>query len=121
MTKKSSTVRKSIKNPPVSKDNVQVIKQVWGLAWAGEHTQAIELASQQLSASTSKLAEQLDLLDLRAESYVAQGKFDLAAKDANAMVKLAKGGNRELGNRSLKSSVENQTVPVQVYSVRTGL
>ena len=93
MTKKSSTVSKSIKNPPVPKDNVQIIKQVRGLAWSGEHTQAIELASQELSASTLKLAAQLDLLDIRAESHIAQGKFDLAAKDANAMVKLAKSEN----------------------------
>jgi len=31
----------------------------------------------------------MDLLDLRAESYIAQGKLDLAAKDAKAMMKLA--------------------------------
>src|SRR5687767_13907141 len=116
MTKKSSTVRKSIKKPPVPRDNVQVIRQVRGLAWSGEHTQAIELASQELSASTFKLAEQMDLLDLRAESYIAQGKFDLAVKDANAMVKLAKGGNRESGNGSRKSSIENPKLMAQALN-----
>ena len=31
----------------------------------------------------------MDLLDLRTESYLALGKLDLAAKDAQSMVKLA--------------------------------
>jgi hypothetical protein len=56
----------------------------------GQHAQAIELASQALSASKIKPAEQMDLLDLRVESYIAQANFDLAEKDAKAMVKLAK-------------------------------
>ncbi len=68
-------------------DHAQVVEQVRQLAWTGQHTKAIELASQALSAPKNKPAEQMDLLDLRAESYIALGKLDLAKKDSNAMVK----------------------------------
>jgi tetratricopeptide (TPR) repeat protein len=106
MAKKSSSVRKAIK--PVKKkateaEKKQVTKnlstttvhpadsiaRMRELAWTGQHAQATDFATQALSASKIKPAEQMDLLDLRAESYLAQGKFDLAAQDANAMMKLA--------------------------------
>jgi len=72
--------------PPIP---TSVAIQVHNLAWAGQHSQAIELASQSLSAPKIKPAEQMDLLDLRAESYIALGKLHLAAQDAKALVKLA--------------------------------
>src|SRR6185436_1273804 len=77
------------KSASVKIDN-DIIERVRTLAWTGQHAQAIELATQTLSTSKIKPAEQMDLLDLRAESYIAQGKLDLAAKDAKAMGKLAK-------------------------------
>ena len=62
---------------------------VHDLAGAGQHAQAIETATQALGAPKLKPAAQMDLLDLRAESYVAQGQLDLAAADAARMLKLA--------------------------------
>jgi tetratricopeptide (TPR) repeat protein len=70
-------------------DAAEAIARVRELAWAGQHVQAIELASQLLAASRIKATLQMDFLDLRAESFIAQGKLDLAAKDAAAMVRLA--------------------------------
>src|SRR5512143_1476805 len=58
-------------------------------AWAGNHAKAIELATQALAAPRIKPAERMLLLDLRAESYVAQGALDLAGQDAAAMLALA--------------------------------
>ena len=56
---------------------------------AGEHTRAIELATAALAATRISVSSKLDLLDLRAESYIAQGELDRAAKDAAAMLRLA--------------------------------
>src|SRR5215216_707920 len=87
-----SPVRKVIKKDrgPRTMDNAQtIVEQVHQLAWTGQHAQAVDLASQALSSSGLKPGIQMDLLDLRAESYIAQGKLDLAAKDAAAMFKIA--------------------------------
>jgi signal transduction histidine kinase/DNA-binding response OmpR family regulator/tetratricopeptide (TPR) repeat protein/nitrate/nitrite-specific signal transduction histidine kinase len=67
-----------------------LVPQVRALAWDGKHAQAIELASQTLSAPDLSPEVRLALLDLRAESFIAQGHFDLALQDAQAMQKLAK-------------------------------
>src|SRR5688500_8649707 len=89
MTKKSSTVSKTIKKTRVEEESGQIIAQVRQLAWAGQHAKAIELATETLNRSGLKPEIQMDLLDLRAESYIAQGKFNLAAKDVDTMIKLA--------------------------------
>ena len=60
------------------------------LAWAGQHAKAIELATTALAAPRLSVADRLDLLDLRAESFVAQGDLDRAGADAAAMLGLAK-------------------------------
>ena len=60
------------------------------LAWEGKHAQAIELATQALSLPNIKPAEQMDLLDLRAESYAALLNLDAAEKDAVSMARIAK-------------------------------
>ncbi len=70
--------------------------QVRALAWSGRHAQAIELASRELGSSHLKMDSHLTLLDLRAESYIALGKLDLAEKDAGAMMKLAKTANKNV-------------------------
>jgi GAF domain-containing protein/CheY-like chemotaxis protein/tetratricopeptide (TPR) repeat protein len=97
MAQKSSSVRKVVKRGAKKKDSSQqsavidqTISRVRELAWAGQHAKAIELATETLSRSGLKPGIQMDLLDLRAESYIAQGKFDLAAQDAAAMVKITK-------------------------------
>jgi tetratricopeptide (TPR) repeat protein len=83
------------------------------LAWTGQHAQAIDLATQALAAAKRKPAEQMDLLDLRAESYIALGQLDLAAQDAQAMVKLANAEKKA----ALKAQALNRQALVQM---RTG-
>jgi tetratricopeptide (TPR) repeat protein len=77
------TVQASAGRPPPTADRVR------DLAWAGQHAQAIELATAALAAARLSVASRLDLLDLRAESWIASGKLDRAAQDAAAMVELA--------------------------------
>ncbi|MEP7064084.1 MAG: hypothetical protein ABI881_16970, partial [Betaproteobacteria bacterium] len=59
------------------------------LAWAGQHAAAIELATAELAAPDLSAASRLDLLQLRAESFIAQGKLDPASSDAASMLTLA--------------------------------
>ncbi|HMV28546.1 MAG TPA: hypothetical protein PKE23_04120, partial [Anaerolineales bacterium] len=73
-----------------AKNNDTMIEHIRQLAWTGQHAAAIVSATQALATPKIKPAEQMSLLDLRAESYIAQGKLDLAMKDAKAMGKIAK-------------------------------
>jgi PAS domain S-box-containing protein len=82
------------------------VTRVHDLAWTGQHTQAIEIATKALAAKKIKPAMQMDLLDLRAESYIAQGKMDLAAKDASAMVKLSNAINQKTKSKNLKLAAQ---------------
>src|SRR5436190_4659995 len=68
---------------------VPTAEQVGDLAWAGAHAQAIELATAALTTPGLSVASRLDLLDLRSESFIAQGDLDRAKADADAMLKLA--------------------------------
>jgi tetratricopeptide (TPR) repeat protein len=78
------------------------------LAWAGQHEKALDLYSRALEVSALKPELQMDLLDMRAESYIAQGKLDLAAQDADAMHKLAEA--RKTGSESLYQKLKAQTL-----------
>src|SRR5215216_4062479 len=96
MAKKSSTVGKTVRPKKIARKKIsttiqptELLTRARELAWIGQHAKAIELASQALAYSKIKPTEQMDLLDLRAESYIAQGKLDLAAKDVDTMIKLA--------------------------------
>src|SRR5215211_5511166 len=102
---KTSPVRKNTKI-----DHSQIISRVRELAWAGQHSQAIELASQELSKSDWQSDLRMDLLDLRAESYIAQGKFDLAAQDVAAMVKVANAKKMP----ALKAQAFNRKAYIQI-------
>ena len=89
MAKKSSAVKKAVKKTGRKKSNDQqlaisdqTVEHVRQLAWTGQHALAIDSATQALATPKIKPAEQMDLLDLRAESYIAIGKLDLAMKDA---------------------------------------
>src|SRR5215472_3267301 len=66
------------------------------LAWSGQHERAIEACTQALATlvdgSAMPIPTQMELLDLRAESYIATGKLDLAAADAASMRQLADAG-----------------------------
>jgi signal transduction histidine kinase/CheY-like chemotaxis protein/tetratricopeptide (TPR) repeat protein len=59
------------------------------LAWMGRHAAAIERCTQALAEARVSAADRMRLLDVRAESHVAQGELDLAAADAVAMMQLA--------------------------------
>ena len=60
-------------------------------AAAGQHARAIELATAALAATNLTVAQQIDLLDLRAESLIAQGDLARAAEDAATMRELGIG------------------------------
>ena len=137
MTKKSSTVRKAVKQPvgkKVSKqksdNNSQVVEHVRQLAWTGQHAVAIDSATKALSTPKIKPADQMSLLDLRAESYIAIGKLDLAMKDAKAMRKMGTTAtlktqalNRlalvQMRTGDLKAAVKNATMAVKTVGARS--
>ena len=65
------------------------IRQVRELALAGLHMEAIEACNQGLAMQPVPIARRIALLDLRAESLIAQGQFTDAASDGDAMLALA--------------------------------
>jgi len=110
MAKKTSPVNNTVKK--VGKQNHRVVrksnKQIIGaskdrsdelltkardLAWKGQHAKAIEICTQALDAmgnGNSRTAQsQMELLDLRAESYSAQLNLDAAEKDSILMMRIA--------------------------------
>ncbi len=60
-------------------------------AWGGDHLLAIALCTEALDANQLSPAARLDFYDTRAESHIAQGRLDLAAEDAAAMIAIADG------------------------------
>ncbi len=64
--------------------------QIADLAWAGLHAQAVEQASDALVAPGMRDNERVGLLDQRAESLVALGRFSDAAHDVADMLGLAR-------------------------------
>ena len=64
--------------------------QIADLAWAGLHAQAVEQASDALVAPGTRDNERVGLLDQRAESLVALGRFSDAARDVADMLGLAR-------------------------------
>src|SRR5258705_7298743 len=77
--------RKIQKSAPVT-----MAKEVGVLARAGKHAKAIQLATKALASAGLTVAKRLDLLDLRAKSFIARVELDRAAADADAMLVLAK-------------------------------
>jgi len=69
---------------------IPTAKQVRELVRAGKHAKVIDLATTALAAAGLTVAKKLDLLDIRAESFIARGEFDLASADADSMLVLAK-------------------------------
>ena len=63
--------------------------RIEALAGAGNQQQAIAAATQALAAPRLGAAQRMDLLDLRAESLVAEGRFVDAELDAAEMMALA--------------------------------
>ena len=118
MAKKSSPVKRDIKTG--KKTSVQrlavsdqTIEPVRTLAWTGQHAAAIDSATQALAAPKIKPAEQMDLLDLRSESYIALGQLDLAMKDAKVM--------RKIGRTSKVKGLQTQALNRLAFvQMRTG-
>src|SRR5256885_4180924 len=96
--------------PPRAGKPAPTAERVRDLAWAGQHAQAIELATAALLATGLSVRSRLDLLDLRAESNIALGKLDLSAEDAAAMIEL---GRREKSH-ALKAQALNRQSLVQM-------
>jgi len=65
------------------------VRQARELAWAGQHAEAIHVASAALEGGAAKAGERIDLLDLRSESRLAQGDLAAARSDAAALLDLA--------------------------------
>ncbi len=90
---------------------VATSQEIADLAWAGQHAKAIELASTALNGKHDT-AHRLDLLDLRAESYIALGDLERAASDAVTMCALA--GSRK--SAALMAQAMNRQALVQMRS-----
>ena len=87
MVKKKSDITKNKRTKNTDDLALTHIRQ---LAWTGQHAAAIDSATEALSTSDWQSDVRMSLLDLRAESYIAQGKLDLAMKDAKAMGKIGR-------------------------------
>src|SRR5437588_9109222 len=85
-------------------------ERVGDLAWAGQHAQAIELATTALATAGLSAGTRLDLLDLRAESFIAQGDSEQASADADAMIELAEHAR----TAALKAQARSRIAPVQM-------
>ncbi|HEX6792968.1 MAG TPA: hypothetical protein VF304_03880, partial [Casimicrobiaceae bacterium] len=83
----SKTARKRSPKSTLAGENVAA-SHARELAWTGQHERAVAACSDGLVSETSADAR-LELLDVRAESQVALGRFDDAAADAAAMVEIA--------------------------------
>ena len=112
---KTSPVRKAIKNQRLASSD-QLIEQVRQLAWMGQHAKAIELATQALSAPKLKPAEQMDLLDLRAELHLALSNFDDAEQDVKQMERLTK----MAGKPALKAQAFVRKAHLQTWQNKGG-
>ncbi|HEV2219461.1 MAG TPA: GAF domain-containing protein [Casimicrobiaceae bacterium] len=86
------------------------LAQIADLAWAGRHAKAVELATAALVTARLPVARKLDLLDLRSESYLAQGELDRAGADAAAMRELASAS----GKAALKARADIRMALIQM-------
>lgn len=91
-------------------DNTTSQSQIRAFVWAGNHTQAIRLATQELDNPHLPVSLRMDLLDLRAESYIAFGKFDLAMEDTEAMITISRGGK----DKCLQAQALNRLTLIQI-------
>ena len=84
------------------------------LAWAGQHHRAIDLCSNELVArdghALKNVEARMELLDVRAESRIALGKFALAKEDADAMMMLAGAG----GSPALRAQALNRRALIEM-------
>ena len=77
---------------------------------AGRHADVIEACSQALAIPALSLVRQIELLDLRVESLIAQGLFADAAPDADSMLALR--SLRPQASIALAMSVCEKSLPL---------
>src|SRR4029453_2058605 len=77
-------------SPRAGAASASVTEQVSELARSGQHAKAIDLAPAKLKAAGLAVSSRLDLLDLRAESYIALGELTRAGDDAETMLAAAR-------------------------------
>ncbi|MCC7118123.1 MAG: GAF domain-containing protein [Anaerolineales bacterium] len=111
--KEAAEVGKKSRRLQFSDSGHPSVERVRQLAWTGQHAAAVDSASKELSRSGLKPDLQMDLFDLRSESYIALGNLDLAMKDAKAMMKMGS----KLQVAGLKVQALNRLALVQM---RTG-
>jgi len=75
---------------PRTPDVAQRLQAIADCAWAGQHAQAVALATEALAAPGLSTAQRIELLDRRAESRAALFAVDEALADAQAMLQLAR-------------------------------
>ncbi|HWZ74102.1 MAG TPA: GAF domain-containing protein [Casimicrobiaceae bacterium] len=109
--KSKSRTRRALQ--PRAREPASRVERVGDLAWAGQHAQAVDLATEALAANGLSAGSRLDLLDLRAESFIAQGDLERAGADANAMLDLADNAK----TAALKAQARNR---VALVKMRTG-
>jgi imidazolonepropionase-like amidohydrolase/tetratricopeptide (TPR) repeat protein len=71
-----------------------IVEEVRDLAWTGHHAKAIATATGVLENARLDKSIALELLGLRSESYVAEGRLDPALADAKKMLAMAKASGR---------------------------
>ena len=117
MAGKTSHVGQAIKNKRSdtgrwqSLSDDRIISRVRELAWAGQHSKAIELATEALGRLGLKPDVEMSLLDLRSESYLSQLKYELAEKDVRQMERLAKAAKQP----ALKAQALNQKAHLRAW------
>jgi len=75
---------------PQTPDAASRLQAIADSAWAGQHVQAVALATEALATPRLSSAQQIELLDRRADSRVALAAMDEALADAQAMLQLAR-------------------------------
>ena len=108
--KKKIAARAKRTPAPRAAKSISPAERIRDLAWAGQHDRAIELATTALTVQDLSNGTRLDLFDLRAESFVAQGDLVRAAADATAMLDLAERAK----SAAFKAQAQNRLALVQI-------
>ena len=114
--KKKKTGGKIKASPSVTPAS-SALEEVAGLAAAGQHARAIAVATHALSVARVATANRLNLLDLRAESHLAQGDVGAADADTAAMIAMA----RRSRNPAYLAQALNRRVAFEIYLANSRL
>jgi signal transduction histidine kinase len=109
-----------------SEDISTVLSAARNAAGDGRHDQAIALVDMVLTGDVADIGTRLDLLDIRAESHIAQSDLDAAARDTAEMLKLAHAENNpaftaQALNRQALLQLRQGALPEAVVSANGAL